>query len=89
MLPIATCAWHRHLLCTDSQTKFLAAAHFYRKQPWRRSCSPTASDLNYLDTRQDGQIEGTNGPQSQSRALSFPPWLLLSVLQLGILPCAV
>ena len=48
-----------------------------------------ASDLNYLDTKQDGQIEGTNGPLSQSRALSFSPWLLLSMLQLGILPCAV
>lgn len=64
-------------------------AHSYRKRPWGRSCGPTASDLNYLDTRLDGQIEGTNGPRLQSRALSFPPWLLLSMLQLGILPCAV
>lgn len=74
MLPIATCAWHRHLLCTDSQTKSLAVAHSYRKRPWRHSCGPTASDLNYLDTRLDGQIEGTNRPQSLSCALSFPPW---------------
>lgn len=46
-----------------------------------------AHDLNYVDTRLDSQIGGTNGLQSPSHALSFPPWLLLSMLQVSILFC--
>lgn len=77
--------WHRHLLCTDSQTKTLAVAHSHRKQLWRHPLGPTANDLNYVDTRLDSQIGGTNRPQSPSHALSFPRWLLLSMLRVGIL----
>lgn len=89
MLPTPTSAWHPHLLCPGSQTKSLAVAHSCRKRFWRRPCGSTASDVSYLDTRtrRDSQTGGTNGPQSPSQALRFPPWLLFNMLQVDILLC--
>lgn len=57
MLPAPTSAWPLHLLCTDGQTKSLAVATSYGTCQLGKTA---VTNLDYLRTRLDSQIGGTN-----------------------------